>query len=325
MQLQEDYMRTFSVIVLSKNNGRTIGYSLLSIVKASVPSGWKREIIVVDAHSNDNTPRILSLFKNYIRIIYDEGKGIGLARNIGVLSSQGSIICFVDADCVVGRDHFEKIIKKIEEGADIVDVKGGFPPAETVVERLEAEVWAKGRAYSEELLRSRCFAGGAFISFKREVFEKVKGFWNYPPYGGDDIDFSYRAYKAGFKIEVINVPNTYARYRRGLKELIKQQVGWGKGYAYIIAKYKNEKELWHCYRWNLLIYKLFNTIIFIYPILSAIAAPVKGLILAIRSRNLYFLPYWTVRRWAFLYGILRELRQAFMRYGLHHKRSEKGS
>jgi len=308
-------MGTLSVVVLSKNNGRTLGYTLLSIVKASIPIGWVKEIIVVDAHSSDNTPRILSLFKNFIKVVYDEGKGIGIARNLGILSSQGSVICFVDADCVVGKDHFKAILRKIENGADLVDVKRGTAQAETKVELLEAMIWAKGRAYSEELVKNRCFAGGPFISFKREVFEKMGGFWHYPPYGGDDIDFSYRAHRAGFRIEVVEVPDTYARYRRGIRELIRQQMGWGRGYAYIMAKYRGDKNFWLCYRWNPLIYRLLGFLIPFYPVLSALAAPVKGFILAIRLRSWELLPYWVLRRWAFLYGILRELHRAFTIYG----------
>ena len=84
--------RKISIIVLSKNNGDTIAYTLLSIVKAKVPKGYKREIIVVDARSTDNTPRILEKFKRWIKVVYDNGEGIGIARNIGVLNSSGDII-----------------------------------------------------------------------------------------------------------------------------------------------------------------------------------------------------------------------------------------
>jgi len=304
-------MYVFSVIVLSKNNGRTLGYTLLSLLKADVPSGYSREIIVVDAKSNDNTPKILSAFGRFIKVIYDEGRGIGLARNIGVSSAKGSIICFVDADCVIGKEHFLRIISAFESGADIVDVKGSLFSGGTIIEKMESLVWLKGRAYSEELIRNRCFAGGAFISFRREVFEKIGGFWEYPPYGGDDLDFSYRSHLAGFKIKVVEVPGTYSRPRRGIRELFKQQIGWGKGYAHIIAKYRRDVRFWKCYRWNYVIYRLLNGAIFLYPILAALAAPLRGFIMAIRLRELQFLPYWTLRRWAFLLGILIELRRAF--------------
>jgi len=124
-----------SIIILSKNNGRTIGYTLLSLLRAKVPSGYSREIIVVDAKSSDNTPKILSAFGKFIKVVYDEGRGIGIARNIGVSSSRGDIICFVDADCVVSEDHFLRIISEFENGADVIDVKGSSPKTETIIEK----------------------------------------------------------------------------------------------------------------------------------------------------------------------------------------------
>ncbi len=70
------------------------------------------------------------------------------------------MICFVDADCVVGPEHFARIIQAIEEGADLVDVKECSGPSETLLEKIESIIWAKGRAYSEELRKNRCFARG---------------------------------------------------------------------------------------------------------------------------------------------------------------------
>ena len=112
---------------------------------------------------------------------------------MGVLTSKGEVICFVDADCLAGGEHFTRVLQALERGADIVDVQGVGSYAETKVEKLEELVWRYGRAYSKEMRENRCFAGGAFISFKRLVFERVKGFWLYLPYGADDLDFSYRA------------------------------------------------------------------------------------------------------------------------------------
>lgn len=311
-----------SVIVLSKNNGRTLGYALLSILKAKVPLGCVREVIVVDAQSTDNTQRILQLFSKYVKVIYDKGQGIGIARNLGLLTSKGDYICFVDADCVVGEDHFVKVVEAFERGADIVDVRGLGSLASTKIEKLEELVWRHGRAYSREMRERRCFSGGAFIAFRRSVVNRVKGFWFYPPYGADDLDFSYRAWKAGFKIEVVEVQETASRYRRGIWELIKQQVGWGKGMAHVIARYRYDIDYWWCYKLPhfFTIYKTLNTFSWLYSIATALLAPVRGCLLAIRLHNLDLLFYWTVRRWAFLYGILSELKRAFIIQGIRQKR-----
>lgn len=311
--------KTISVVILSKNNGRTLGFTLLSVLKSKLPPGYSREVIVVDAHSTDNTQRILDRFRPYIKVIYDEGRGIGIARNIGVLASKGSYICFVDADCIVGADHFARVVEAFERGADVVDVKAGGSQASTKIERLEELVWRYGRAYSEEMMRGRCFAGGAFIAFKRDVFDRVKGFWLYPPYGADDLDFSFRAWKAGFRISVVEVPGTASRFRRGVRELIRQQIGWGRGIAHVIARYRHDRDYWRCYKLNPFLYRVLGDAVWLYPIVAALLAPVRGFQLSLKTRKPEMFFYWTVRRWAFLYGILSELRRAFLAQGVRAK------
>lgn len=78
-----------SVIVLSYNSSETLDRCLSSIID----SYESKEIIVVDAHSTDETPKILKKYEDRVKVIYDEGKGIGIARNLGVKASNGEIIC----------------------------------------------------------------------------------------------------------------------------------------------------------------------------------------------------------------------------------------
>lgn len=108
-----------------------------------------REIIVVDARSRDLTPYILRRFRKWVRIIYDEGGGVGIARNIGVLNSGGDIICFVDADAIVSKKHFIEIVNMMKKGYDIVGVQES-PPLDVVekwskVAKLELLLWRYGR------------------------------------------------------------------------------------------------------------------------------------------------------------------------------------
>jgi len=308
--------KTLSVIVLSKNNGDTLGAALASIIRSRVPRGYEREIIVVDARSTDNTPVVLKKYSKWIRVVYDEGKGIGIARNIGVRSSRGEIIAFVDADTIVGRDHFIKIIEAIERGADIVDVKGegkvcGLKLPK--VSKLELAVWEHGRAYRGKMLKDRAFAGGAFISFKREVFDAVGGFWEYPPYGGDDMDFSFRAWLKGYKIHVVRVEDSISLPRFSLVGVIREQKGWGRGYAYIVAKYRGILEFWKAFKFNEKVYRFLGRNTWMYVVLRLVMAPLGALNLAFKTKKFSMLPYYIVRRYAFLYGLLKELPRA-MKY-----------
>mgnify|MGYP000386117994 CR=1 FL=1 len=310
-------MKTYSVIVLSKNNGRTLGYTLLSILKAKDPPNMAKEIIVVDARSTDNTSRILRMFSKWIKVVYDKGKGIGIARNIGVMRSHGNIVCFVDADAVVSQDHFLKVIEKIKEGFHVVDVQG-IPPLNILktwhsVPMLDHYVRfygyymrrAKDKSKSHE---KKYFANGCFISFKREVFLNIKGFWHYPPFGADDTDFSFRAIKKGYKIGTVKIVGSYPIPRQSIKELMKEQFLWGKGFAYFIAKFRRDQELIMIYRIS----------IFKNPILSIplrlLVELIMSLKLALLLRRFSIIPFWTVRRGSYLLGFLLFLRRAMKHF-----------
>ena len=151
------------------------------------------------------------------------------------------------------------------------------------------------------------------MALKREVFEKIGRFWENVPYGADDMDFSFRAYKRGFKIIVIDVEGSFAIPRSSLRELIKQQIGWGAGYAFFIMKYRKDIETWKCYRFNRLIYRFFGSYAWLYLILRFILAPLGGVKLFIKTKELLIIPYWIIRRYAFLYGVLKILFQAFFK------------
>ena len=308
-------MPKLSVIVLSKNNGKTLAKTLGSITRSNIPIGYEREIIVCDAKSVDETPLILKKFKKWIKVIYDEGKGIGIARNMAVSSSTGDIICFVDADAVVSKNHFNIIINTLNKGYDIVDVHG-IPPLEVIkkwnlVARLEAYVWLYGRAYGEErMVRDRAFAGGSFMCFKRKVFNDVGGFWNYPPFGADDMDFSYRASKKGYKIGVVRIKGSYSMPRQSLHELFKEQQSWGKGFAYLIAKYRYDKKFLEAYKFRFIPIKHPA----VYFTLRFMASPLGGIRLSIKHRNPHLFFYWTVRRIFFFIGFLKNLKKALIFY-----------
>jgi len=72
-----------SIIIMTRNEEKKIGKMLQSIVNQKFHG--KYEIIIVDAHSSDNTRKIITSFFNQLplRIIDGEGKGIGADRNIG--------------------------------------------------------------------------------------------------------------------------------------------------------------------------------------------------------------------------------------------------
>src|SRR4030067_2885578 len=76
------------------------------------------EIIVVDDGSLDSTRKIIEDFSS-IKLLTQNHKGPGPARNLGASVAKGEILVFVDADMTFDRNFIRDLVKPIIEGKAI--------------------------------------------------------------------------------------------------------------------------------------------------------------------------------------------------------------
>lgn len=98
-----------SIIVPCFNTERFISKCLFSIINQTEQD---IEIICVNDGSTDDTLKIINLFAKYdsrIKILNQEHKLQGAARNSGMANANGEYIGFVDSDDWVDLDYFEKL------------------------------------------------------------------------------------------------------------------------------------------------------------------------------------------------------------------------
>lgn len=288
---------SISVIILSKNNGETLENCIRSIINSR---GYK-EIIVVDAHSTDKTPEILEKYKEQIRVVYDEGRGIGIARNVGVEASSGDVICFVDADAFVSKNHFIEITRYLAENPDIgvVHAEGRIRTSEnpTYIEKL-------GCTYKRTQPSAREWGRvvyGYFMAFRRKAFDDVGGFWSFPPFGADDGDFSIRVTDKGWKRGLIYAEGWHM-CRRTTLGVLSEAWTMGKGNSCYDKKYLNHPYILR-QKSRRKLYKVFRKH-WIYIRLVTLFTPILALrqLFTCKSLGVYF--YCIVSEWAGLFGYM---------------------
>jgi glycosyltransferase involved in cell wall biosynthesis len=103
-----------SVVVPAHNAEQTIGLCVQSLLNQRGAKG-PYEIIVIDNNSTDDTPRILSKYKNRIKILSERNRGSYCARNLGIRNAIGDILAFTDADCVADREWLAHLAKAFED------------------------------------------------------------------------------------------------------------------------------------------------------------------------------------------------------------------
>lgn len=102
--------KLISIIVPVYNVGQYLIRCVESIISQSY-TNW--ELILVDDGSTDNSGHISDDFSNRdarIKVIHTENRGRSCARNIGIDTSCGEWIVFIDSDDYVGRDYLQCMI-----------------------------------------------------------------------------------------------------------------------------------------------------------------------------------------------------------------------
>ncbi|MEM3872699.1 MAG: glycosyltransferase [Nitrososphaeria archaeon] len=235
-----------AVVILTKNSERTIEACLNGLVKSNyLPD----QVIIVDGCSKDKTLEIIKDFKSKlnIKIVNDEGKGLGYARDLGFRSAGKEIkyIAMVDSDVVVNENFFDNAIKILE-----TDEKAGAIGAKLIPECSEKGVLAKfqiknlsihlhwkEKTYPKEVIAIHT----ACTVFRKRVLEEVGGFDPYFNLAKEDSDVSFRVRKAGYTLSYIE---NYVRHLETGKRFWEVNFRYGRSYIHISKKHPIEGKLW---------------------------------------------------------------------------------
>jgi glycosyltransferase involved in cell wall biosynthesis len=108
---------TLSVLVPAYNESKTIKKLLGIVKKVDLKSkGIKKEIIVIDDGSKDNTVNIVNKIEGVKLIRHKKNKGKGAAIRTGIKNATGNIIIIQDADLEYDPNDYYKLIKPIIDG-----------------------------------------------------------------------------------------------------------------------------------------------------------------------------------------------------------------
>lgn len=110
-----------SVIVPAYNVAGYLEECIKSIVEQSY-TNW--EMLIINDGSQDNTGEVadrLAADDGRIRVVHQENRGLGAARNTGINKSHAPYMTFVDSDDLVAPNAFKLMMESVEESdSDVV-------------------------------------------------------------------------------------------------------------------------------------------------------------------------------------------------------------
>ncbi len=113
----------YSIVIPAYNESARIPATLESVIAAVRANKWPAEVVVVNDGSSDSTAQLVrdfALTAPEVRLLENPGnRGKGYSVRAGVLSAQGDIIMFTDADLSAPMEEADRLFAAIANGADI--------------------------------------------------------------------------------------------------------------------------------------------------------------------------------------------------------------
>lgn len=222
-----------TVFICTYNRGELIDATLQSIIK--VQTILPDEIVVVNGGGEKDCSETLYKWQKQfpaLREIKTENKNLATSRNVGLPQCLGDIILQTDDDARVFPDWIEKMTAAHEKypeagviGGEVVDASG-----DSFLSKI-ADVTTFPRYKAIKEVRT---VPGVNSSYRKKVIEQV-GVYDTTLARGEDVDYNWRAIKAGWKVLYIPEIKVYHVHRATWKGLFNQHYMYGRSF-YLVRK-----------------------------------------------------------------------------------------
>lgn len=205
-------------IIIPNYNGEAILRKNLPKVLESVKEykNGKVEIIIPNDPSTDNSKKVIKEFIESISEKHVTGKTVdntnkkdaGFSKNVnrGVRLATGDILILLNSDVAPHKNFLEPLLKHFEEAIvfAVACMDESIEDGKTVLRGRGVGSWQRGflmHQRGEVDKTNTLWVSGGSGAFRKSVWDKLGGLdVLYNPFYWEDIDLSYRALKAGYKL-----------------------------------------------------------------------------------------------------------------------------
>jgi len=200
--------RTFyiSVIICTFNRSNRLEMLFDAIRRQQNHSTFHTEFIFIDNNSTDDTRTKIESFKEStsfsVSYLIEKKRGSSAARNKGILKSSGSVVAFLDDDCLPSPQWLANIAEYFSN--EDIDVAGGKVLLNNPLDLPLSIRTSDEETRLENIEQLFGTIPGCNMVFRRHVLEKIGVFDEDLgaglPLAAEDVDLIYRALRNGYHL-----------------------------------------------------------------------------------------------------------------------------
>ena len=209
------------------------------------------EVVVVGDGSSVPCRHIVEKYANRLPVRYFDkpNSGPGQTRNYGVERSTGEYVIVLDSDCIIPPGYLQAVEDELKR--EPADAFGGpdrahasFTPVQKAINYAMTSFFTTGGIRGGSKKKMDKFYPRSFnMGIRRDVYLALEGFSKMR--FGEDIDFSIRIFKGGYRCRLFPEAWVWHKRRTDLKKFFKQVHNSGIARINLYKKYPESLKLVH--------------------------------------------------------------------------------
>ena len=208
------------------------------------------EVLVVEDGSSVPCESVVDRYATSLDIHYlkKANSGPGQTRNFGAERSRGEYLLILDSDCVLPPNYLDAIEAELQKGP--ADAFGGPDRAHESFTRVQKAInyamtsfFTTGGIRGGKKKMDKFYPRSFNMGIRREIYQDLGGFSKMR--FGEDIDFSIRIFKAGYRCRLFPDAWVWHKRRTDWRKFFKQVYNSGIARINLYKKYPESLKLVH--------------------------------------------------------------------------------
>ncbi len=237
----------FSVVVPVFNRPDEVNELLESLTKQTLKDF---EVIIVEDGSSIPCKDVCSKYNDRLHIIYiyKENSGPGQSRNCGAERASGDFLLILDSDVVLPTGYMQAMADELDrEDADAFGGPDRSHPSFTSVQKAISysmtSFFTTGGIRGGKKKLDKFYPRSFNMGIRKSVYQKLGGFSKMR--FGEDIDFSIRIFKGGYRCRLFPEAWVWHKRRTDFRKFFRQVYNSGIARINLYKKYPESLKLVH--------------------------------------------------------------------------------